>query len=724
MPEARPAVPGRGARFPSAGARVVLLSLALGAAAVVLTVAAGRPPAVAGLPVAPWWLFAGAVATLRGGEAILPLAVAGGVALLGYRGFSALAHRHSSLERLYELSDSLAATPGWNDVLASVLHRSSDLLRAGYVEILLAGHGPGRAPLGPQRWCVRTGPDSGPDAGTGIAGPQDAAHLAGVGVPFPPPRPVLLRADDVDARPFLDARGLREALVVPLRIDDRALGHLVVGDRTGEARFVPGDVRLLETVANHGAMALRNGRLIERLHHEARHDELTGLPNRLHFREILDVAADASGRGGPPCAVMVLDFDGFKTINDTLGHQAGDELLQVLAGRLGAAAAGTAIMARLGGDEFAVLSSGCGDEAQAVDLARHLLTVFDEPVSIRGARLRLGGSLGIALGPRHGHTGSDLLRSADIAMYAAKSASGGVRMFAPHMAATSAESLTLASDLRDAVAADEVEVALHPVMELRTGTVHSVEVLARWRHRELGEVPPAALFEAAERSGQVAALSARILDRALVLARGWHDDGLRVRVAVNLAPRWLTDAGLTRSVAAALDRRGVPADLLCLEIREASVLADPRRALAALGQLRAMGVYLAVDDFGTGYSSLTYLSRLPVNQLKIDGSFVGRLRASGRDRAIARSIVDLGRGLGLEVVGEGVTDEATRQALVALGCRLGQGYLFTAPLAPEELAAFLAEQPPAEQPPAEQPPAEPVAALPPAPRSRRYAPGS
>ncbi|MGZ4612836.1 MAG: EAL domain-containing protein, partial [Kineosporiaceae bacterium] len=161
-------------------------------------------------------------------------------------------------------------------------------------------------------------------------------------------------------------------------------------------------------------------------------------------------------------------------------------------------------------------------------------------------------------------------------------------------------------------------------------------------------------------------------------------------------------------------RHGVPADLLCLEIREASVLADPRRALAALGQLRAMGVYLAVDDFGTGYSSLTYLSRLPVNQLKIDGSFVGRLRASGRDRAIARSIVDLGRGLGLEVVGEGVTDEATRQALVALGCRLGQGYLFTAPLAPEELAAFLAAQPPA----------EPVAALPPAPRSRRYAPGS
>jgi diguanylate cyclase (GGDEF)-like protein len=625
-----------------------------------------------------------AVAALRGGEATVPLAVAGGLVVLGYRSFAALADRHTSLERLYELSDSLAATPAWNDVLASVLTRSSDLLRAGYVEVLLAGHGRGRAPAQPQRWFLRAGDGEGR-----MEGPEDASALVGVGVEFPPARPLLLRPDAADARTFLAARGLSEALVVPLRVDDQAVGHLVVGDRTGEARFVVGDVRLLETVANHGSIALRNGRLIERLNHEARHDELTGLPNRLSLRELLESSAEAAAGGGSPCAVMVLDFDGFKAINDSLGHQAGDDLLGVLAGRLAAVAGDDALVARLGGDEFAILSTRCATPPLATGLATRLLTVFDEPVSVGGARLRLGGSLGVALGPLHGATGSDLLRAADIAMYAAKSASGGQRMFAPDMAATTAQSLSLASDLRDAVEADQIDVALQPLVDFRTGALHSVEVLARWRHPELGDVAPAVLFEAAERSSQVAALSARILDRALALARRWQDDGRPVRVAVNLAPRWLADAGLPRQIAAALERHGVPADLLCLEIREASVLADPRRRLELLGRLRDMGVHLAVDDFGTGYSSLTYLSRLPVDQLKIDASFVGRLAGSPQDRAVARTIVRLGRDLGLEVVGEGVTDAATRDALVEIGCGLGQGHLFAEPLTPDAFADFI-----------------------------------
>ena len=627
-----------------------------------------------------------AVGASRGGEATLPLVLAGGVVLLVYRGFAALADRHTSLERLYELSDSLAATPGWNEALGAVLRRSSDLLRAGYVEVLLSGHGPGRAPLGPQRWWVRAGA---PGVQAQVEGPEDAAHLVGVGMPFPPPRPALLRAADDAARPFLAVRGLREALVVPLRLDDVALGHLVVGDRTGEARFVHGDVRLLETVANHGSVALRNGRLIERLHHEAREDELTGLPNRLRFRELLDAAAEAAATGGPACAVMVLDFDGFKAINDTLGHQAGDDLLRVLAGRLDVGAAGQALVARLGGDEFAILSTRRTTDVDALQLARHLLTAFDEPVSVGGARLRLSGSVGVALGPRHGADGSELLRSADIAMYAAKAGTGGARLFAPDMDGATTQAVVLASDVRDAIAADEVDVAVQPLVELRTGAVHSVEVLARWRHPVHGDVSPAALFEAAGRAGQVAALSVRILDRALGLARSWQDAGTPVRVAVNLAPRWLADATLPRQVAVALERHGVPADLLCLEIRESSVLADPRRGLTALEELRGMGVHLAVDDFGTGYSSLTYLSRLPVDQLKIDRSFVGRICESSRDRAIARSIIELGRSLGLEVVGEGVTDEPTREALVALGCRLGQGYLFAEPLPAAQIGALV-----------------------------------
>jgi diguanylate cyclase (GGDEF)-like protein len=608
-----------------------------------------------------------------GAQARWPLVAAGALVLLGYRAFAALADRHTSLERLYRLSDALAAAPAWDDVVTSVLVQAGDLLRAGYVELLLTGHGAGRTPLGPQRWSLR--------AGGGVEGPHDATGLAGVGLALPPPGPALLRpgSRQEGAAAFLAARGLAEALVVPLRVDERAVGHLLVGDRTGAARFAPGDVRLLETVANHGAIALRNGRLIQRLGFEARHDELTGLPNRLSFRELLDVAAADAGRSPAPCTVMVLDFDGFKAVNDTLGHPAGDELLRVLAGRLERAAGTDALVARLGGDEFAVLSTlRIGPDA-AVALAGRLLAVFDEPVAVAGTRLRLGGSLGISLGPDHGTSGADLLRNADIAMYAAKTSGGGARLFSPDLADTTAEALTLASDLRDAIEADDVGVGVQPIVDLTSGALHSVEVLARWRHGELGDVSAELLLEAADRSGQVLALSVRILERALGLARSWVDAGTPVRVAVNLAPRWLVDAGLPDYVTVALERHGVPAELLGLELREASVIADPRRALDTLQLLRGAGVHLAVDDFGTGYSSLTYLTRLPVDQLKIDASFVGRLGDSAQDRTIVRSIVDLGRTLGLDVVAQGVADEATRRALVELGCGLGQGPLFALP---------------------------------------------
>jgi len=619
-----------------------------------------------------------AVLAFSRGEAALPLAVTGAAALLGYRAFATLSDRHSSLERLYELSDALAAAPASADVISSVLTQACDLLRAGYAEVMLSGIGGD----GPTRWSVRTGEP--------IRGPQPAAALAGHGLPFPPLGARLVRAGGPSERAFLEARLITEAVVVPLRVDETVTGHLVLGDRAGDRRgFSEGDVRLLETVANHGSVALRNGRLIDRLNFEARHDELTGLPNRLSFKEALEQAAARAADGEVACSVMVLDFDGFKAINDTLGHQAGDDLLRVLAGRLAEAAEGDALVARMGGDEFAVLSTSHPDEARAQGLALRLLGVFDEPVAVAGTRLRLGGSLGIALGPEHGASGSDLLRNADIAMYAAKSSSGGARLFSADLVETTATALTLASDLRDAVAADEIEVAVQPLVELATGHVHSVEVLARWRHPELGEIPPEAFFVAAERSGQIMTLSSRILDRALLLCRQWHTEGRAVRVAVNLAPRWLADTTLPEQVGAALARHGVPASLLCLEITESSVIADPRRAIGTLSRLRDMGVHLSVDDFGTGYSSLTYLSRLPVHQLKIDKSFVQRLQESGRDRAIVRSIVDLGRNLGLEVVAEGVTDAGVRRALQEMGCGLAQGYLFARPLPPALLPAYL-----------------------------------
>ncbi len=604
------------------------------------------------------------------GEAALPIAVLGAAVLLGYRALATLTDRHARLERLYQLSDALAGAPGSADVVRSVLSQSADLLRAGYAEVMLGGAGTGE-----HLWSLRSGEQ--------VYGPvEPGAHHRSLA--FPPTGLLVVRGANPAEVEFLAGRKIREAIIVPLRIDGPIAGHLLVADRLGEERgFVAGDVRLLETVANHGTVALRNGRLIEQLHFEARHDELTGLPNRLNFRTLLDEAAEATTRGFP-CAVMVLDFNGFKAINDSLGHPAGDELLRVLAGRFKEAVGTEAVVARLGGDEFAVLS-GSPDAATAQALAVKLLAAFEEPVSLAGTRLRVGGSLGIALGPAHGKTGADLLRKADVAMYVAKSAAAGWRMYSSDMTIQSPEGLTLASDLRDAIRADEIGIVVQPLVDLATGAVHSFEALARWQHPTLGEIPPEEFFAAAERSGQVPALSKRVLDQALAACRVWMDAGYPLRVTVNLAPRWPTDETLPDQIGRALALYRIPADLLSLEITESSALAEPKLADEVLSKLREMGVHLSVDDFGTGYSSLTYLSRLPVDQMKIHQSFTQRMYESPRDRAVVQSIIDLGRNLGLEIVAEGVTDPGTRRALQEMGCHLAQGYLFTPPMAVEDV---------------------------------------
>jgi predicted signal transduction protein with EAL and GGDEF domain len=322
-------------------------------------------------------------------------------------------------------------------------------------------------------------------------------------------------------------------------------------------------------------------------------------------------------------------------------------------------------------------------------LAERLLACFDEPVAVAGTRVRLGGSLGVAFGPEHGTSSSDLLRNADIAMYAAKAAGGGIRLFSLDLVDADTSAVTLAGDLRDAIAGREITLNVLPVVELATGAIGSVEVLARWRHPELGDIPPEVFFAAAERSGLTADLSALVLDGALRLCHAWREQGRRIGIGVNVATRLLADPTLPERVAGALASYDVPAELLCLEITEAGVIAEPALALQNLGRLRAMGVCLAVDDFGTGYSSLTYLSRLPLHQLKIHHSFVSRLGDGEHDRAVVRSILDLGRHLGLDVVAEGVSDVSTRNALLELGCRFGQGFLFGHPLPPDQLPAYL-----------------------------------
>jgi predicted signal transduction protein with EAL and GGDEF domain len=670
-----------------------------------------------------------AVVALAGGASGLPLAITGVAALLGYRAYAALSLRYARLERLHRLSGRLATATTTAAVTQRVVEETAELLRASYAEMVLTSGDD----QGWDRWSLREGGR--------VVGPEPYRD------PLPPRSARWIDRTTRAGREVLDSRGLGEALVVRLKGDERIRGFLLVGDRSGEERgFRAGELPLLQTVADQSAIALRSAGLVDRLHHEARRDELTGLPNRLTFRELLD-AAGAKVASGGRAVVMLLDVDGFKAVNDTLGHQAGDELLQELARRLQVAADTDAVVARLGGDEFAVLSSppespeisatpagtsalgttalgtsalgatalgtsalgasalgasalGAsalrsrdGDTSRvvalALSLADRLLACFDEPVSLAGTRVRLGGSLGVAIGPEHATSASDLLRHADIAMYAAKTAGGGARLFSRDMVDTDAAAVTLAGDLRDAIAAGAIALAVLPVVELATGAVGSVEVLARWRHPELGDVPPEVFFAAAERSGQTADLSALVLDGALRLCHEWREQGRRIGIAVNVAPRWLGDPTLPEQVAGALARYDVPADLLCLEITEAGVIAEPAATLQTLGRLRSRGVRLSVDDFGTGYSSLTYLSRLPVHQLKIHHSFVSRLGDSSNDQAVVRLILDLGRHLGLDVVAEGVAGVESRIALLDMGCRYGQGFLFGRPMPPEQLPAYL-----------------------------------
>ena len=624
------------------------------------------------------------VRALRAGGSPLPLVLTGAAALLGYRAYAGLAERYGQLERLHRLSGRLAGASATVEVIARVFEEAAELLRADYVELVLPGDD-GRAGhagvvAGPVRWWARGGQKPvGPE-------PYQGQHLGPVSARITP----VTRA----GRVALAARAADDALVARLQVG-AASGFLLVADRTGEERgFAAGDLRLLETVANQSAVALHGARMVDRLHEEARHDELTGLPNRLAFRELLDGAAARAAAGGH-AITMLLDVDGFKAVNDTLGHPAGDTLLQELARRMREAVAGDAAVARLGGDEFAVLAlpgrgPACGaPEEVGLGLAERLLGCFDEPVTLAGNRVRLGGSIGVALGPGHGTTAADLLRHADIAMYAAKASGGGARMFSRDLVEVDGATVTLAGDLRDALAAGLIRLELLPMVDLATGAVRSLEVLVRWRHRDLGEVSPDVLAATAERSGQTGELSGYVLNRALGLAATWRRQGFPVPVAVDVPSRRLSDPALPDQVAAALVRNRVPAEQLCLEITEAGVIAEPEQVLGNLERLRATGVRLSVDDFGTGTSSLTYLPRLPVHQLKIHHAFVSRLRDSARDRAVVGAVLDLGRRLGLDVVADGVTDAPTRDVLLGLGCRFGQGDLLGQPLPPDGLAGYL-----------------------------------
>ncbi|MEV4654521.1 bifunctional diguanylate cyclase/phosphodiesterase [Micromonospora sp. NPDC049301] len=450
----------------------------------------------------------------------------------------------------------------------------------------------------------------------------------------------------------------------------------------------------LRTFASALCTAVRNAqayaelaRVADEHAYAATHDALTGLANRRHLLDQGTEQLSARHADGVT-ALVLIDLNHFKEVNDTLGHAAGDQVLVQVAERLRSAAQGDDLVARLGGDEFAVLLRGLPAPAVAAHRAETLLAALHEPFELDGMRISVEASGGISVAPASGGM-AELLRRADVAMYQAKRAGQRISTYAPTRDTADLGRLTLGGELPRAVADHEFVVNFQPIVDLGTGEVTSAEALARWHHPTHGMIDPLRFLEAVERSGLLPAFAEAILDQALIAAAGWRDAGFDVPVAVNVSPRSLLDARFPGSVLARLRAHDLPPDRLVLELTETLTLSQLDVVDRVLSRLRDEGVRLALDDFGTGYSSLSLLSRIPVHELKIDRSFVTTMESSAEAAAVIRSTLDLGRSLDLDVVAEGVESEPQRRALWELGCTAGQGHLFARPMPAGTLLAAL-----------------------------------
>ena len=426
--------------------------------------------------------------------------------------------------------------------------------------------------------------------------------------------------------------------------------------------------------------------------HQALHDSLTGLANRALFRSRVDHAVGAARRTEARAAVLVMDLDGFKEINDSLGHAAGDDLLIELGRRLEAALRTSDTVARLGGDEFGVLLPDASVPDDVLSAVERMRAAIEEPVTVAGLALSLEASIGIALYPDDGEDVETLLQRADGAMYHAKEEKSGWAFYDSSCVRQDTARLTLMGELRRALDQSELLLYFQPKAVLADGEVHSVEALLRWDHPIRGLVPPDEFIPVAQQTGVIKPLTLYVIDAALRQCRAWQDDGLRLAIAVNLSARNLLDVDFPTQVAGLLDRWDVEPGLLEFELTESSMLADPARTKLILERLSGMGIRLSIDDFGTGYSSLAYLKRLPVSEIKVDRSFVMNMDEDEDDATIVRSTIDLGRNLGLDVVAEGVESERVWQRLEALGCTAAQGYYISRPVPAAELRGWLLQR--------------------------------
>jgi diguanylate cyclase (GGDEF)-like protein/PAS domain S-box-containing protein len=468
---------------------------------------------------------------------------------------------------------------------------------------------------------------------------------------------------------------------------DAAASH--VHDSEGEASFAIAMIQDITQRKEAEAALLSQSALNQ---HQAHHDALTGLANRTLFHARIGGVVNPRRRTDSRAATVVVDLDGFKEINDSLGHAAGDELLVVVSRCLESALRTSDTVARLGGDEFGILLPDVRTREDVLHAVKRIKLAIEEPIALQGLSLSMEASIGIALYPEDGEDVETLLRSADAAMYHAKAEKSGWAFYDASRIRHGTPRVTLMGELRRALDRRELVLYYQPKAALENAEVHAVEALLRWQHPERGLVPPDEFIPTAQQTGLIKPLTLYVIDEALKQCRAWLGRGLRLAIAVNLSARNLVDADFPRQVEGLLARWAIEPSLLEFEITESAMFTDPARTKLILEQLSGMGIRLSVDDFGTGYSSLAYLKRLPVSEIKVDRSFVMNMDRNEDDATIVRSTIDLGRNLGLDVVAEGVENEQVWDRLRTLGCTTAQGYYLSRPVPPAELEAWIEER--------------------------------
>jgi diguanylate cyclase (GGDEF)-like protein len=591
--------------------------------------------------------------------------------------------RQTLLERLSRIQRSIVHRAALQDVLDGIVAGAAELLGDEVSALrLVEPHNPSQMVLAAASGVpndllevIRRGP-----VGTGVGGKAIAENRLVLEESY---------ADWDDGVAEYRDRGLQAAMAAPVHENGVPVGSLTLASFRPGRHYSQTEQDVLLAFAEHASLALTDARNFEDAMHQAFHDSLTGLPNRALFLDRLELAHARARRSGSPIAVLFMDLDAFKTVNDSLGHAAGDELLVLVAGRLRRWLRPSDTAARFGGDEFAILLEDLDTTNAAQMVARRILDSLRQPFEVQGQEVFVGASIGIA---SSAHPGSDdLLRNADLAMYRAKSlGKGRYQMFEPGMHVAVLERLELEVDLQRALERAEMVVHYQPIVELRTQEIFALEALARWRHPVRGLVQPNDFIGLAEDTGLIHSLGHWVLEQAITDACRWSEIvDQPVRVGVNLSGRQLQEPTLVPQISALLADSGFPAEQLVLEITETVLMQDLEGTVVKLQELKKLGVRLSVDDFGTGYSSLQYLRRFPLDSLKIAKSFVDGLGGQSQDAAVARAIIELGMSFQLRVVAEGIERIEQHVHLLKLGCTHGQGFLYSRPVPPEQAERLL-----------------------------------